>query len=86
MVGHCMTLAPSSVRLRARPLACSRARVTTMLRPNSGRCSNQSSRSCREQTLPTTMTEGLLNLLSTAAWGRVAMVATRLRWWGVVPR
>src|ERR1019366_9088338 len=58
IVGSSMTPAPSAPRREARASACSRARVTTMRLPNSGRRSNQSSLSRRRTTSPTMMVAG----------------------------
>ena len=53
-----MTSAPSAASRRDSVLACSRARVTTTERPNSGRCSIQASASRMAATGPTTVTAG----------------------------
>ena len=54
--GSSTTSAPSPSRRARSALACSRARVTTMRRPNSGRCSNQPRSSAA--TSPTTIALG----------------------------
>ena len=74
-----MTSAPSDSRRARSSLACSRARVTTMRRPNNGACSNQPRSSAA--TSPTTMALGG----STPASAIVASVARIVRWFGRVP-
>ena len=54
--GSSITSAPSCSRRARSSLACSRARVTTTRRPNSGRCSNQPR--SRPATSPTTIALG----------------------------
>ena len=56
IAGSSMTSAPSCSSSVRSSLACSRARVTTMRRPNSGRCSNHAKSSAA--TSPTTIADG----------------------------
>ena len=86
MVGNWMTRAPFSAKSAALSLACSRALVTTTVRPKSGFFSNQSSLSLRRTTSPTTMMEGLVKPSRTAASGRSASVEARERCLLVVPQ
>ena len=58
MAGISTTAAPRSSSESRRLETCSRARVTTILRPNSGRRSNQRKRSLSRATSPTTITVG----------------------------
>ena len=71
IAGSSITSAPSSSSRARSSLACSRARVTTTRRPNSGRCSNHAKSSAA--TSPTTIALGA----STPASAIVASVRAR---------
>ena len=69
-----------------RPLAWARARVTATLTPNSGRCSNQASRSLSAATGPNIAIAGAVNCSCSARAAIVPSVACRVRWSGKVAR
>ena len=78
--GSSTTSAPSSSSSVRSSLACSRARVTTIVRPKRGRCSNQEK--SRAATSPTTIADGA----STPTAAIVASVARVVRCSGRVPQ
>ena len=80
IAGSSTTSAPSSSSSVRSSLACSRARVTTIVRPKSGRCSNQEK--SRAATSPTTIADGA----STPTVAIVASVARVVRCSGRVPQ
>ena len=86
MQGYSVTSAPSSRSCPARLPLRSAGRVITTRFPFRGRRSNQSKRSDRPQTLPTTMMAGLLMQALRAASGSFSRVETTFRWLGRVPR
>ena len=65
--------------------ACSRARVTTIVRPKSGRRSNQRISSRRRTTSPTIAIDGAITFSRAAVSASVASVAVTVRWRGYVP-
>ncbi len=80
IAGSSTTSAPSSSSSLRSSLACSRARVTTIVRPNSGRCSNHEK--SNRATSPTTIADGD----STPAVAMVPSVARVVRCSGRVPQ
>jgi hypothetical protein len=86
IAGVSTTAAPRSVRRAARPLACARARVTTTLRPNSGRRSSHSSSSRSRATEPTSVIAGGPMPACTTRSAMSASVPLTARWPGKVPR
>ena len=79
IVGSSSTSAPSASSRARSSLTCCRARVTTIVRPNSGRASNHEKSSAA--TSPTTIALGD----STPASAIVPNVARNVRWSGRVP-
>ena len=86
MAGACVTIAPRSVSVAASPLACGRARVTTMRRPASGRRSRHASSSRRPATGPTIVTAGAPTPASATRSAMSASVPVTTRWSAIVPR
>ena len=84
IVGIEITCAPSPARASPRTLACSRARVMTMRRPNRGSFSNQFNLSRSRATSPTTMRAGGP---SEAAFSEMSLsVPLATSWAGHVPQ
>ena len=79
------TSAPSAARASRRPVACADARVTTTLRPNKGRWSNQAISWRSDTTLPMTVITGADSPARVIASASVATVASTVRWRACVP-
>ena len=79
MVGKWITSAPNSVSAAPNSLACARARVTTTLRPKSGRSSYQASDSRSDTTSPTTVIAGEVIPASSTRDGSDSSVPTMVR-------
>jgi len=86
MVGNSRQCAPSSLRMALNSLACSRARVTTMRRPNSGRASNQLSSPRSRTTSPTTVMAGGLRFAAATLAAISRRVPMTVCCSGVVPQ
>ena len=85
ITAHSSTSAPRSRRRATSPLACARARVTTMRRPCSGRASAHASSSRKAATAPITVTAGEPIPAASTAPAIVASVPDALRCAAVVP-
>ena len=85
ITAHSSTSAPRSRSRATRPLACARARVTTMRRPCSGRLSAQASSSRSAATGPMTVTAGEPMPAASTTVAIVASVPEALRCAAVVP-
>ena len=86
MVGISITSAPCSASWRLSWLACSRVRVTTTRRPNSGRRSNQLSFFRNDTTSPMMVTAGAVNFSASTTSAMVVSVPVIVFCRPVVPQ